>query len=415
MKKSKIFLLAFGLTICLAGCGSSKKATGPDTLSFADQNYAMMDDGGIYGEAPMDNESYSSAKVSGEEGPSAAESARAGRKLIRTVNLDVETMEFDNMLSYVQNRTAELGGYVESMNAYNGSRYNNYSYNTTGYVNDRTASLKLRIPKENLDVFLSEVAENGNIINRSEQEIDVTLDYVDLDSHKAVLLAEQERLLTFMEQAETMEDIIVLESRLSEIRYQIESMESRLRTFDNQIEYSTVYIGITEVVELTPVQTKEQTTWERISEGFMHSLKSIGNGIKEFFVGLVIISPYLVMLAVIVLFIVGITLFSIKKSTKKRLEKMKNMPPMGYAGQGQHAQYPGQLPQPGQPQHFRQPQPGQSQQQGQPQQGQVQQPGQQQSQPGQPQKQGQPQPGQPQQNEHNQQTVQDIQPENGKE
>ncbi len=113
-------------------------------------------------------------------------------------------------------------------------------------------------------MFLSQVAENGNITSRSEQETDVTLDYVDLDSHKAVLLAEQERLLSFLEQAETVEEMIMLESRLSEVRYQIESMERQLRTYDNQVEYSTVYLSITEVVELTPVPVRQQTTWERI-------------------------------------------------------------------------------------------------------------------------------------------------------
>lgn len=358
MKKLKVFLLASGLAICLAGCGSSSDISRKDTSNYSNQNSVQMyDDGGIYAEEAMVNESYDMAAESSGGSPSAAESVRAGRKLIRTVDLDVETMEFDKMLSYVQNRTAELNGYVESMNAYNGSNYNNYSYNTTGYINDRSANLKLRIPKENLNQFLSEVAENGNIISRSEQELDVTLDYVDLDSHKKVLLTEQERLLVLMEQAETMEDIIILESRLSEIRYQIESMESQLRTFDNQIEYSTVYIAIAEVVELTPVQTKEQTAWERIGEGFMHSLKSIGNGIKEFFIVLVILSPYLIMLAVIAVIIVAIILFIIKKSAKRKAKKMKNMPPMGYAGQMQQGQgYPQQQ---GQPQQFWQQGPGQ--------------------------------------------------------
>lgn len=83
-----------------------------------------------------------------------------------------------------------------------------------------------------------------------------------------MLLTEQERLMTYLEQAESIEEMMTIESRLSDIRYQLESMESQLRTYDSQIEYSTVSLYISEVVELTPVETKEQTTWERISEGF---------------------------------------------------------------------------------------------------------------------------------------------------
>ena len=69
----------------------------------------------------------------------------------------------------------------------------------------------------------------------------MTLQYVDLESHKKALTTEQDRLIELMEQAETVEDIITIEGRLSEVRYQLESMESQLRTYDNKIDYSTVY------------------------------------------------------------------------------------------------------------------------------------------------------------------------------
>ena len=258
----------------------------------------------------------------GSSSGSGSESVRAGRKLIRTVHLDVETMDFDELLSYVKNKTAELGGYVESMDIYNGSSYYSYTYSGTGYRDNRNGSLTLRIPKDNLDSFLTVVEDNSNITNRSEQELDVTLDYVDLDSHKAVLVAEQERLLVLMEQAQTMEDIIVLESRLSEIRYQIESMESQLRTYDNQIEYSTVYLSITEVVELTPVEPVELTTWERISQGFMESIENIGIGFKEFFIGFIIAIPYLLLTAIFVLIILGIVLLCVKKGQVSHKKKV---------------------------------------------------------------------------------------------
>ncbi len=312
-KKQKTLLLGMALALVLSGCGSasSDKASSAESYYSDSMNAGAMDSG-IYYEGEM------APGEAGSSSTSSSESVRAGRKLIRTVHLDVETMDFDELLSYVKNKTAELGGYVESMDVYNGSSYYTYSYSGTGYRNNRNGSLTLRIPKDNLDSFLTIVEDNSNITNRSEQEKDVTLDYVDLDSHKAVLVAEQERLLALMEQAQTIEDIIVLESRLSEIRYQIESMESQLRTYDNQIEYSTVYLNITEVVELTPVEEVELTTWERISQGFMESLENIGIGFKEFFICFIIAIPYLILVAVFVLIILGIVLFCVKKGTAKK-------------------------------------------------------------------------------------------------
>lgn len=339
-KKVKALLLGLVLTLFWSGCGSSDSDKSTDAVGYADMNSASMESGsGIYYDGEYYEESDSSSSTS-------SESVRAGRKLIRTVHLDVETMEFDNLLSYVKNKTAELGGYVESMDIYNGSTYYTYSYSGTGYRDYRNGSLTLRIPKDKLDGFLTSVEDNSNITNRSEQEIDVTLDYVDLDSHKAVLLAEQERLLALMEQAETIDDIIMLESRLSEIRYQIESMESKLRTYDNQIEYSTVYLNITEVIELTPVEPEEKTTWERISEGFLDSLKDVGNGIKEFFIGLIIVSPYLLVIAVVLLIITVVIYFCVKKIIAHYEKKQAKKPkvPVMQNGYGQNPYRPANVP-----------------------------------------------------------------------
>lgn len=334
-KKGKLLAGSICLILCLSGCGSSSKGTAAYSANNT-VNFAAQDNGGIY----MEESEYPAGELYDAEESGTAENVRAGRKLIKTVNMTVETLEFDKLLDHVEGRTKELGGYVESMNVYNGSSYNSYNgygYNGYGYRNDRSADMILRIPKDKLDGFLTEVAENSNIINRSEQEKDVTLDYVDLDSHKAALLAEQERLLALMERAESIEDLITLESRLSDIRYQIESMESQLRTFDNQIEYSTIYLSISEVVELTPVEVVEKTTWERIGEGFMDSLDNIGTGLKEFFIWFVTAIPYLVLFAVIVLVIVWIIIASVKRSAARKRKRMEQMQ-QAYIQQMQNAQ-----------------------------------------------------------------------------
>lgn len=320
--KKKALLFGMALSLWLPGCGSADSMSATESVTTG--SGALMNGEGIYEDYAASEEMYYD-----EETGSSSESVRTGRKLIRTVDLEVETLEFEALLTYVQDKTNELGGYVENLDAYNGSDYYSYTYTGTGYRNDRHASLTLRIPKDRLDEFLTRVEDSSNIINRSEKEKDVTLDYVDLDSHKEVLLVEQDRLLALMEQAETIDDIITLESRLSDIRYQIESMESRLRTYDNQIEYSTVYLSITEVVELTPIVTEEPTTWERISQGFVESLENIGNGFKEFFIGFIICLPYLVLLLGITLIILWIIFFSIRRASKRKQKKAEKLRAQG--------------------------------------------------------------------------------------
>ncbi len=127
-----------------------------------------------------------------------------------------------------------------------------------------------------------------------------------------------DRLLEFLGRAETVEEIIALEERLSEVRYQLESMESQLRTMDNLIEYSTVKINISEVRELTVVKEEEPTAWERIAEGFLKSLSNIGNGIEEAGIWFLVNIPYLLIWAVII----GLGIWGWLRHRRARLKEL---------------------------------------------------------------------------------------------
>ncbi len=235
--------------------------------------------------------------------------ADSSRKLIRTVDMTVETREFEAFMGSLERQVEELSGYIESMETYNGSGY------SSGLA-DRHSSLTIRIPKEKLRDFLNLVSEACNVVRRSENVEDVTLTYVDMESRKEMLSVEQERLLSLLERAESIEDIITIESRLSEVRYQIESMESRLRTFDNQVDYSTVNLNVNEVRELTPVE--ERSVFERMGDGFADSLKRIGNGAVEAGVWFVSSLPFLFVWAAVIALLAWFAGRMAKRSRKKK-------------------------------------------------------------------------------------------------
>lgn len=308
--KRKVMALLFVMILCITGCGSMSKGTESIMMnSAADTDYSYTTET-MAEEVEMEDGTFSNGESADYENTSAS-----NRKLIRNVDLSLETMEFDSLLTSVRSKIAELDGYIENSSVYHGSAYED------SYYNRRNANITARIPQDDLDTFLNDVAELANVVNSSESIEDVTLQYVDMESRKEVLLAEQERLMTFLEQAENMEDVITLESRLSEVRYEIESMESQLRTFDNKVNYSTVYMYIQEVKELTPVEEESMLT--RMKNGFMDSLENIGEGFRDFLVGLVIAIPYLIIWAVVITVIVVIIKAIIKSAKKKKAKKAK--------------------------------------------------------------------------------------------
>lgn len=232
----------------------------------------------------------------------------ADRKLIRTVNMDAETEELETLLSGLDQKITALGGYVESRNVYNGSTYSSRRY--------RHADLTIRIPAQQLDSFVEHVNGVSNVVSANESIDDVTLTYVDTEARLAALETEQARLLALMEKAETLSDLLEIESRLTEVNYQLESAASQLKTLENQVSYATVHLYISEVQEYTPVA--EKTTWQRISEGFLDSLEGIADGAVEILVWVLANSPYIVLWS-------GIAALAVILA-RKRKRKVKKAP-----------------------------------------------------------------------------------------
>ncbi|MGN0386222.1 MAG: DUF4349 domain-containing protein [Lachnospiraceae bacterium] len=325
MKKKGIGILLLSAILCLSGCGdsgSNKSEVKAIRYDTADMAMEEVQTDGIYNEAAAGG-SYDTALNSTVE---ETESVRSGRKLIRTANLTVETLEFDELLDNLKTKADSLGGYAETYNVNNGSNYNSTYYSgTSAYRKNRNAYIVFRIPKTRVDEFLGEIADKGNVVSRNEQETDVTTEYVDLESHKATLKIEQERLMALLEEAQDLEDMLTIESRLSDIRYQLESIERSIRSYDSQIEYSTITLNVNEVVELTPVDVEEESTWERISKGFVDSLENIWDGLVEFFILFVVVLPYIVLTAVILGLFILILILIVKQSLKRQKRKMEKL------------------------------------------------------------------------------------------
>ena len=333
-KRLELSLFALMLSASLAACGSSESeayesAPAKEWMEEAAAEEAIVDS--YYGEE------YAEAEMAegGAEAPEINESAASLRKLIKTVELSVETKEYDTLMVSLEKQIEQLGGYIESLGAYNGSYYD-------GSNHHRSANITARIPADKLDEFLKQVGEEANVVDRNESVEDVTLQYVDLDSHARMLEEEQERLLELLAEAETIEDIITIESRLSEVKYQLESMKSQLRTFDNKVQYSTVHIYIDEVVELTPVV--ELTAGERIVQGFTDSIQDITEGIKEFCIEFIIHIPYIILWAVIIAVLSFIVLKVIRAADNRSLrlrEKAKKEGSLSNVNRSVYVKRPG--------------------------------------------------------------------------
>ena len=134
------------------------------------------------------------------------------------------------------------------------------------------------------------------------------------ESRIKALETEQARLLELLAQAQNMSDLLEIEARLTDVRYELESVTSRLRTYDNQINYATIHLDISEVQEYTPVE--DPTLWQRITGGFRDSLKGLGKSLQDLLVGIVVAFPFLLVYGVI-----GLVIFLVIRKIAKKIPK----------------------------------------------------------------------------------------------
>ena len=230
------------------------------------------------------------------------------QKLIKTVRMDVETEDLDALLPRIQEKILALGGYVEEQELYNGSSYSSYR--------NRNASLTVRIPSENLSGFVENIKGVSNVVTYNESTENVTLQYVSTESRMKALEVEQARLLELLAKAENMSDLLEIEARLTDVRYELESVTSQLRVLSNQVDYATVHLYVSQVRVYT--ETEPQTVWQRIGSGFKENIHDMGENLTDFFVWVVTYSPQLIIWGVIIA--VAVTVLK-KKVAKKKASK----------------------------------------------------------------------------------------------
>lgn len=295
LKKYISAFLALTLLLSLAGCGASSVKNSYAMEEAAPEAPAMMAAGAV-------NDKLTSAS------PNGSAVVPENRKWIITVYMSAETEDLDAMTAALDERIEELNGYVEDQRIYNGSAYADRRY--------RNANLTIRIPAESVDQFTEQVSGIANVISQEKNLEDITLTYVSTESRMTALQTEEARLLELMAQAETMSDLLEIEARLTDVRYELESVTSRLRTYDNQINYATIHLEISEVQEYTPVE--DPTLWQRLTGGFQDSLEGLGESLQDLLVGIVVIFPFLLVYGGIGLVIFLVIRKVVKKSPKRQ-------------------------------------------------------------------------------------------------
>lgn len=131
------------------------------------------------------------------------------------------------------------------------------------------AELVLRIPADRLTATLEKLKALGEVEELQLSSSDVTREVQDIDARVTALRSSITRLLALQDAAATVEDLIALETAISDRQAQLESYEAQQRYYAEQVGLSTVTLVLGSP-EVAPVDEPDTflsglvTGWEAL-------------------------------------------------------------------------------------------------------------------------------------------------------
>jgi len=201
-------------------------------------------------------------------GPTAAE---VDQKLIKNGYLRLVVDKVADAAAEVGRIATARGGFVQSSSVTERGD-GSYSGETT-----------VRVPVDKFEEAMAEIKKLATLVKSDTSTgQDVTEQYTDLQAQLRNAKAQEEVYLEILKQAKTVEDTLLVQDRLGNIRAVIESLEGRMKYLENATSYSTITVSLEE----EPV-VRAPTKEFRLGAIVRDAAQTLVNALQELVAGLI--------------------------------------------------------------------------------------------------------------------------------
>lgn len=166
------------------------------------------------------------------------------RLIIKDGQMTVVVEDTETAVTRAINLTVSKEGYIIAQSMHD---------DTAGY---RYATLRLAVPVDKFEQAMRELGDLGDVTNESARGEDVTDEFVDLSARLGNLEATRDRLLTFLDQAQTVHETLEVNEELKQVEEEIAVIQGRLNFIVDRAAFSTIDL---EVVPWIPTPTPSPT------------------------------------------------------------------------------------------------------------------------------------------------------------
>lgn len=284
------------------------------TLLMVMMLFTSCSDGGVAMNDSSYNKSesgYTTESTTTSDDVAKDENALA-RKIIKTYRIRMETLEYDVAAALITSAAESFGGYISEATQ-EGVSSTSSSYTT------RSATYTVRVPAERADAYIEHISGDCNVLSSSLATQDVTDSYYGYQARLDSLIVQEERLTAMMEKAQTLSELLTLEDKLSDVRAEINGINSSLQLMDKSVTYSYVYVTLKEVKEYQ--EPEAESYLSRLGASFVGAFESFVTVVGEIFIAFVWMLPYLLIAAVVLVIVIVCNKKRKDKKNKTDIEK----------------------------------------------------------------------------------------------
>lgn len=277
------------LILLLAGCGSGTAASTSATYSQLSHQ-------------PMGTGANNSAGSSAQKTLASTNNAQTNngpQYLVKSLNVTIAMKDPQKAADALQSWISTTDPRSTSAGV-NYTQAGNNTYNITLSFSVQT-SLYPQIQH-----YLQNYAQQqkGQLVGFQETVQDVTTGYIDTQSQLKNLRGEQARLLDLLHNAQTLNDTLAIEQKLTDVEGKIETLEEQSNNLNHQLAYYTVTINIQPLDGTLPVQPAPQgwSFGQTFHDAFAASF-AFAQAVATFLIWLLAYSIYIIPIAIIAWFI----------------------------------------------------------------------------------------------------------------
>jgi hypothetical protein len=261
MKGKVIISVALMFTLALTGCG--KKAADMGRTESASKNSSVS-------EFKVGNGVAKSEDKANNQTAAKQDSAVQEKKIIQNCSLQIVADDLKKLSSQLRSKCDELGGYIESEE-----------------LMEERSTAKVRIPAVKFNEFIVFTENSYEVTNKNITTENITDAYVDNEARLKNLRAQEDQVLNILKKANTVEEVLKVQTELYKIRGEAEALEARKKSWDKQVDYATVTINVSKkniVVDNKKSIIGGNDFLKASAKGFNNTLVSLTLFIQKFLI-----------------------------------------------------------------------------------------------------------------------------------